>query len=145
MQQTPLPMTPLESLASSAVRTAHKVRASLIVVRDNARTDLSAEGGGSRVSPSLPSSPHFSPASSAPSILLSLRAPVSLVDPRCAARSQVLTRGGSTARLVAKYRPPIPVLTVAVPLLSTDMLTWTCSGGAAGRWERWSGGAQFCG
>lgn len=26
MQNTPLPMTPLESLASSAVRTAHKVR-----------------------------------------------------------------------------------------------------------------------
>lgn len=71
MQQTALPMSPLESLASSAVRTAHKIRASLIVV---------------------------------------------------------LTRGGSTARLVAKYRPPIPVLTVAVPLLSTDMLTWTCSG-----------------
>ena len=41
-------MTPLESLASSAVRTAHKVQASLVVV---------------------------------------------------------LTRGGATARLVAKYRP----------------------------------------
>ena len=40
----------------------------------------------------------------------------------------VLTRGGSTARLVAKYRPSIPVLTVAVPVLTTDSLTWTCSG-----------------
>lgn len=40
----------------------------------------------------------------------------------------VLTRGGSTARLVAKYRPAIPVLTVAVPVLTTDSLTWTCSG-----------------
>jgi len=40
----------------------------------------------------------------------------------------VLTRGGSTARLVAKYRPNIPVLTVAVPVLTTDSLTWTCSG-----------------
>lgn len=48
MKRTPLPMTPLESLASSAVRTAHKVQASLVVV---------------------------------------------------------LTRGGATARLVAKYRP----------------------------------------
>ncbi len=48
LKQAPLPMSPLESLASSAVRTAHKVHASLIVV---------------------------------------------------------LTRGGSTARLVAKYRP----------------------------------------
>lgn len=63
-------MSPLESLASSAVRTAHKVHASLIVV---------------------------------------------------------LTRGGSTARLVAKYRPSIPVLTVAVPVLTTDALTWRCS------------------
>eukprot|EP00208_Stichococcus_sp_RCC1054_P007328 CAMPEP_0206143566 /NCGR_PEP_ID=MMETSP1473-20131121/21028_1 /ASSEMBLY_ACC=CAM_ASM_001109 /TAXON_ID=1461547 /ORGANISM="Stichococcus sp, Strain RCC1054" /LENGTH=509 /DNA_ID=CAMNT_0053539035 /DNA_START=205 /DNA_END=1734 /DNA_ORIENTATION=+ len=76
MKRTPLPMTPLESLASSAVRTAHKVHASLIVV---------------------------------------------------------LTRGGSTARLVAKYRPSIPVLTVAVPVLTTDSLTWSCSGEAPAR------------
>ncbi|KAJ9529988.1 hypothetical protein QJQ45_023233, partial [Haematococcus lacustris] len=62
LKQTPTPMSPLESLASSAVRTAHKVHASLIVV---------------------------------------------------------LTRGGSTARLVAKYRPLVPVLTVAVPVLTT--------------------------
>ncbi len=48
-----MPMSPLESLASSAVRTAHKVHASLIVV---------------------------------------------------------LTRGGSTARLVAKYRPLVSPL-----------------------------------
>ena len=45
----------------------------------------------------------------------------------------VLTRGGSTARLVAKYRPSIPVLTVAVPVLTTDSLTWTCSGEAPAR------------
>jgi pyruvate kinase len=70
LKQAPIPMSPLESLASSAVRTAHKVHASLIVV---------------------------------------------------------LTRGGSTARLVAKYRPLVPVLTVAVPVLTTDSLTWTCS------------------
>mmetsp|Transcript_10364 Transcript_10364/g.12122 ORF Transcript_10364/g.12122 Transcript_10364/m.12122 type:complete len:513 (+) Transcript_10364:90-1628(+) len=71
MKDTPLPMSPLESLASSAVRTAHKISASLIVV---------------------------------------------------------LTREGKTAALVAKYRPSIPVLTVAVPLLTTDNLTWRCSG-----------------
>ena len=76
MKPAALPMTPLESLASSAVRTAHKVRASLIVV---------------------------------------------------------LTRGGSTARLVSKYRPQVPILTVAVPTLSTDSLTWTCSGEAPAR------------
>ena len=76
MKRTPLPMTPLESLASSAVRTAHKVHASLIVV---------------------------------------------------------LTRGGATARLVAKYRPTIPVLTVVVPVLTTDNLTWQCSSEAPAR------------
>jgi len=71
MQHTPLPMSPLESLASSAVRTAHKVRASLIIV---------------------------------------------------------ITKEGVTARLVAKYRPAVPVLTVAIPVLTTDSLTWSCSG-----------------
>eukprot|EP00199_Chlamydomonas_sp_CCMP681_P000739 CAMPEP_0119102966 /NCGR_PEP_ID=MMETSP1180-20130426/1536_1 /TAXON_ID=3052 ORGANISM="Chlamydomonas cf sp, Strain CCMP681" /NCGR_SAMPLE_ID=MMETSP1180 /ASSEMBLY_ACC=CAM_ASM_000741 /LENGTH=508 /DNA_ID=CAMNT_0007087361 /DNA_START=104 /DNA_END=1630 /DNA_ORIENTATION=- len=76
LKQAPMPMSPLESLASSAVRTAHKVHASLIVV---------------------------------------------------------LTRGGSTARLVAKYRPLVPVLTVAVPVLTTDSLTWTCSGESPAR------------
>jgi len=70
MKHVSMPMAPLESLASSAVRTAHKVNAQLIVV---------------------------------------------------------LTRGGSTARLVAKYRPSVPVLAVAVPLLTTDSLTWSCS------------------
>lgn len=45
----------------------------------------------------------------------------------------VLTRGGSTARLVAKYRPLVPVLTVAVPVLTTDSLTWTCSNEAPAR------------
>jgi pyruvate kinase len=76
LRQAPSPMSPLESLASSAVRTAHKVHASLIVV---------------------------------------------------------LTRGGSTARLVAKYRPIVPVLTVAVPVLTTDALTWACSNEAPAR------------
>ena len=70
MKRVPLPMTPLESLASSAVRTAAKVGASLIVV---------------------------------------------------------LTRGGATARLVAKYRPTMPILTVVVPVLTTDNLSWQCS------------------
>lgn len=70
MKNVTLPMSPLESLASSAVRTANKVRATLIVV---------------------------------------------------------LTRGGSTARLVCKYRPSVPILSVAVPVMTTDNLTWQCS------------------
>ncbi|CAA6655706.1 unnamed protein product [Spirodela intermedia] len=55
---TPLPMSPLESLASSAVRVANKARATLIVI---------------------------------------------------------LTRGGTTAKLVAKYRPAVPILSVVGP------------------------------
>ncbi|KAH7276563.1 hypothetical protein KP509_39G012000 [Ceratopteris richardii] len=70
MKSVPLPMSPLESLASSAVRTANKVKAALIVV---------------------------------------------------------LTRGGTTAKLVAKYRPCVPILMVAVPVLTTDTLSWSCS------------------
>lgn len=70
MKSVPLPMSPLESLASSAVRCAKKVRASLIIV---------------------------------------------------------LTRGGTTAKLVAKYRPSVPILSVAVPVLTTDSLTWEIS------------------
>ncbi|XP_010539372.1 PREDICTED: probable pyruvate kinase, cytosolic isozyme [Tarenaya hassleriana] len=70
MQHSPVPMSPLESLASSAVRTANSARASLILV---------------------------------------------------------LTRGGSTARLVAKYRPGIPILSVVVPEIKTDLFDWSCS------------------
>ncbi|KAL6187279.1 hypothetical protein ACLB2K_038679 [Fragaria x ananassa] len=70
IKSTPLPMSPLESLASSAVRTANKARAKLIVV---------------------------------------------------------LTRGGSTAKLVAKYRPAVPILSVVVPVLTTDSFDWDCS------------------
>ncbi|XP_022682041.1 uncharacterized protein LOC101758684 [Setaria italica] len=70
MASAPIPMSPLESLASSAVRTANSARAVLILV---------------------------------------------------------LTRGGTTARLVAKYRPSMPILSVVVPELKTDSFDWTCS------------------
>ncbi|KAJ3692963.1 hypothetical protein LUZ60_012058 [Juncus effusus] len=70
IRSMPLPMSPLESLASSAVRTANKAKATLIVV---------------------------------------------------------LTRGGTTARLVAKYRPRVPILSVVVPVLTTDSFDWTVS------------------
>ncbi|KAK1559227.1 hypothetical protein Q3G72_012131 [Acer saccharum] len=76
IRSTPLPMSPLESLASSAVRTANKARAKLIVV---------------------------------------------------------LTRGGSTAKLVAKYRPAVPILSVVVPVLTTDSFDWACSDEAPAR------------
>ncbi|CAL9049172.1 pyruvate kinase, cytosolic isozyme-like [Musa acuminata AAA Group] len=70
IRSAPLPMSPLESLASSAVRTANKAKATLIVV---------------------------------------------------------LTRGGTTAKLVAKYRPRVPILSVVVPVLTTDSFDWTVS------------------
>ncbi|MBA0667477.1 hypothetical protein Goklo_000552 [Gossypium klotzschianum] len=70
IRSTPLPKSPLESLASSAVRTANKAKATLIVV---------------------------------------------------------LTRGGTIAKLVAKYRPVVPILSVVVPVLRTDSFNWSCS------------------
>nr|AIZ68206.1 Pyruvate kinase, cytosolic isozyme isoform 1 [Albuca bracteata] len=70
IRATPLPMSPLESLASSAVRLANKAKATMIVV---------------------------------------------------------LTRGGTTAKLVAKYRPAVPVLSVVVPVLMTDSFDWMVS------------------
>jgi pyruvate kinase len=70
MASAPIPMSPLESLASSAVRTANSAKAALILV---------------------------------------------------------LTRGGTTARLVAKYRPSMPIISVVVPELKTDSFDWTCS------------------
>lgn len=70
IKSTPLPMSPLESLASSAVRCANKARAKLIVV---------------------------------------------------------MTRGGTTAKLVAKYRPAVPILSVVVPVLTTDSFDWAIS------------------
>ena len=73
----PIPMSPLESLASSAVRTANISKASLILV---------------------------------------------------------LTRGGTTARLVAKYRPAMPVISAVVPEMKTDdNFNWTCSDERPGR------------
>ena len=38
----------------------------------------------------------------------------------------VITKEGVTARLVAKYRPSVPVLTVCIPVLTTDSLNWIC-------------------
>ncbi|XP_047973751.1 pyruvate kinase, cytosolic isozyme-like [Salvia hispanica] len=70
MVNAPVPMSPLESLASSAVRTANSAKAALILV---------------------------------------------------------LTRGGSTAKLVAKYRPSMPILSVVVPEIKTDTFDWSCS------------------
>ncbi|KAI4384106.1 hypothetical protein MLD38_009873 [Melastoma candidum] len=71
IRSTPLSISPYESLASSAVRTANKAKAKLIVV---------------------------------------------------------LTRGGTTAKLVAKYRPAVPILSVVVPVLTTDYFNWSISG-----------------
>jgi pyruvate kinase len=68
---TPEPMQALESIASSAVRAATKVRASVIVV---------------------------------------------------------FTSSGRAARLIAKYRPTMPVLCVVVPRLTTNHLRWSFTG-----------------
>ncbi|KAH1031959.1 hypothetical protein J1N35_044133 [Gossypium stocksii] len=76
MESAPMPMSPLESLASSVVRTAESIKASLILV---------------------------------------------------------LTRGGTTAKLVAKYRPSVPILSMIVPEITTDSLEWSCNDEAPSR------------
>ncbi|XP_064953109.1 pyruvate kinase 1, cytosolic-like [Musa acuminata AAA Group] len=65
------PMTHLESIASSAVRSAIKVKASVIIC---------------------------------------------------------FTSSGKAARLIAKYRPTMPVLSVVIPQLKTNQLRWSFSG-----------------
>ncbi|XP_054800038.1 pyruvate kinase 1, cytosolic-like isoform X2 [Prosopis cineraria] len=65
------PMTHLESIASSSVRAAIKVRASVIIC---------------------------------------------------------FTTTGRAARLIAKYRPPMPVLSVVIPQIKTDQLKWSFTG-----------------
>ncbi|XP_078434119.1 pyruvate kinase 2, cytosolic-like [Wolffia australiana] len=70
------PMTHLESVASSAVRAAFKVKAAVIVV---------------------------------------------------------LTMSGRAARLIAKYRPTMPVLAVVVPRLRSNSLKWSFSGAMQAR------------
>ncbi|KAL0401733.1 UNVERIFIED_CONTAM: Pyruvate kinase, cytosolic [Sesamum latifolium] len=65
------PMSHIESIASSAVRAAIKVKASVIIC---------------------------------------------------------FTSSGQTARLIAKYRPTMPVLSVVIPRLKTDQLHWTFTG-----------------
>ncbi|KAE8711281.1 Pyruvate kinase, cytosolic isozyme [Hibiscus syriacus] len=70
LKHSPVPMSPLESLAATAVKTANSASAALILV---------------------------------------------------------LTRGGSTAKLVAKYRPGKPILSVVVPEVKTDSFDWSCS------------------
>ncbi|KAF7145995.1 hypothetical protein RHSIM_Rhsim04G0086100 [Rhododendron simsii] len=62
MESSPMPMSPMESIASMAVQTSNCSKATLIVV---------------------------------------------------------LTRGGSTAKLVSKYRPSVPILSVVVPEIKT--------------------------
>ncbi|XP_010680471.2 pyruvate kinase, cytosolic isozyme-like [Beta vulgaris subsp. vulgaris] len=76
MKNVPMPLSPLESIASSAVKTANAVNAALILV---------------------------------------------------------LTRGGTTAKLVAKYKPSMLILSVIVPEIRTDGLEWSCSSEAPAR------------
>ncbi|KAK8470186.1 hypothetical protein PHAVU_004G078400 [Phaseolus vulgaris] len=76
METAPTPMSPLESMASAAVRTARCINAALILV---------------------------------------------------------LTRGGTTSKLVAKYRPSMPILSVVVPEITTDSFEWFCSEEAPAR------------
>lgn len=74
-------------------------------------------------SSSKPMSPQESLASSA----------VHLANCTKAALILVLTKGGTTAKLVAKYRPSMPILSVVVPEITTDSFEWSCSNAAPAR------------
>jgi pyruvate kinase len=76
MATAPMPMTPLESMASSAVKTANTIKAAFILV---------------------------------------------------------LTKGGTTAKLVSKYRPSMPILSMIVPEIRTDSFEGSCSDEAPAR------------
>ncbi|OAY40245.1 pyruvate kinase 1, cytosolic isoform X1 [Manihot esculenta] len=45
----------------------------------------------------------------------------------------VFTSSGRAARLIAKYRPPVPVFAVVIPRLRSNSLKWTCTGSAQAR------------
>lgn len=45
----------------------------------------------------------------------------------------VFTSSGRAARLVAKYRPSVPVFAIVIPRLRTNLLKWTLSGSVQAR------------
>lgn len=100
-------MSKLESIASSAVRAADKV---------NGQSACAA--GRGRVLHAGASCHCGLPESKPPP----LRAQVS------ASLIVVYTHTGQTAELVAKYRPPVPILTLVVPHLTSDKLKWRLEG-----------------
>lgn len=120
MARAKLPLSSLEALASSAVRTAHKLSA--------CRSLSVARGSSPAAAAAAPSADSTHAATLLPLAPYPLRADAALIV--------VFTRGGSTARLVSKYAPAAPVLAVAVPHLSVvarSNLAWACSGEAPAR------------
>ncbi|KAK6942193.1 Pyruvate kinase, C-terminal [Dillenia turbinata] len=45
----------------------------------------------------------------------------------------VFTSSGGAARLIAKYRPPVPVFAIIIPRLRTNSLKWTLAGSSQSR------------
>ena len=43
------------------------------------------------------------------------------------------TQSGTSARMIAKYRPPVPILTIVIPTLVSDKIKWRFSGGSQAR------------
>jgi pyruvate kinase len=106
-------LSKLESIASSAVRAADKVRRSpcTCCVHPRVCALLPASLLASLLA-SLP--PHPLPA------CLPVQVQASLIV--------VYTHTGQTAEMVAKYRPPMPILTLVVPNLVSDCLKWKLEG-----------------
>lgn len=113
MKRTPLPMTPLESLASSAVSARRQRRrqqrhggawpSPAAAARAACRPDLHARTPPPAAPPAHPAAHrHLFPCRPRPTIFASQVRTAHKVQ---ASLVVVLTRGGATARLVAKYRP----------------------------------------
>ena len=43
------------------------------------------------------------------------------------------TQSGTSARMIAKYRPPVPIFTIVIPTLVSEKIKWRFSGGAQAR------------
>ncbi|KAE8671851.1 Detected protein of confused Function [Hibiscus syriacus] len=109
------PMTHLESIASSAVFT-FDASAFKLFLFPSFRSILSKQASGSQNFESLVCISEVN--------VLQVRAAIKVK----ASAIICFTSSGRAARLIAKYRPLMPVISVVIPRLRTNQLRWTFSG-----------------
>jgi hypothetical protein len=125
-------LSKIESIASSAVRAADKVKASLIVVYTHTGEGIGWGGAQEQRGRLLPRGGADrrarSRARGAAPPRRRCAACATPFRPRCTPHPPT---PGRTAQLVAKYRPPMPILTLVVPRLVSDTLHWRLEGRCA--------------